>query len=118
LLVSPEDGRTASLYNSDPDYQRLAILMDAFNNVSGSTTPPEGATDGGPAGSLTASDAGITVTWLMHDISVWRVDRIYLTADGGPWIATQSSLDGGTVGDDELRGRLQGPVGAGALPVD
>jgi hypothetical protein len=32
------------------------------------------------------------VTWLIHDVEPWRVDRIYLGGDGGPWIATQEVL--------------------------
>jgi hypothetical protein len=34
------------------------------------------------------------VTWLIHDVTVWRVDRIYLGADHGPWIATQTDVSG------------------------
>jgi hypothetical protein len=30
----------------------------------------------------------------MHDVQVWRVDRIYVAAEGGPWISTQQSFDG------------------------
>ena len=29
------------------------------------------------------------MTWLIHDVTPWRVDRIYLDGDGAPWIATQ-----------------------------
>ena len=28
--------------------------------------------------------AGVTLTWLIHDVQVWRVDRVYLGAEGGP----------------------------------
>ena len=34
------------------------------------------------------------MTWLIHDVEPWRVDRIYLGADDGPWIATQEMLSG------------------------
>ena len=37
---------------------------------------------------------GVTVTWLIHDVEPWRVDRIYLAGDDGPWIATQEMLTG------------------------
>ena len=29
------------------------------------------------------------MTWLIHDVTPWRVDRVYLQGDGAPWIATQ-----------------------------
>ena len=41
------------------------------------------------------SGATVTVTWMIHDVEPWWVDRIYLGGDGGPWIATQEK-----VGDD------------------
>jgi len=34
------------------------------------------------------------VTWLIHDVSIWRVDRIYPDPPGGPWIASQTSFSG------------------------
>jgi hypothetical protein len=41
-------------------------------------------------------DAGhfVRATWLIHDMSVWRIDVIYPDAPGGPWIATSESYDG------------------------
>ncbi|WP_433168774.1 hypothetical protein [Kribbella sp. CA-247076] len=39
----------------------------------------------------------VRATWLIHDLSVWRVDIIYPDAPGGPWIATRSSTDGSTL---------------------
>jgi hypothetical protein len=47
------------------------------------------------------ADAGIEVhgigrfvraTWLIHDMSVWRVDIIYPDAPGGPWISTEEFM--------------------------
>ena len=37
----------------------------------------------------------IRATWLIHDMSVWRIDIIYPDAPGGPWIATTESLTTG-----------------------
>ena len=34
------------------------------------------------------------MAWLIHDVSIWRVDRIYPDAPGGPWIASQTSYSG------------------------
>jgi hypothetical protein len=36
----------------------------------------------------------IRATWLIHDMSIWRLDLIYPDAEGGPWVATFESLDG------------------------
>ncbi len=88
LLVSPDSGRTASLYATDPDYSVLAGLLGAA--VDGDV-PAEPSTADAEA---QASGAGVTVTWLIHDVQVWRVDRIYPQAAGGPWVATQVSAGG------------------------
>lgn len=82
LLVDPTTGESTSLYYSDDDYQALTALVgpdpgsDAAGQSEGTGSPHE-------------TGSGITVTWLIHDVSVWRVDRIHLDAEGGPWIATQ-----------------------------
>jgi hypothetical protein len=34
----------------------------------------------------------VRATWLIHDMSVWRVDIIYPDAPGGPWISTEEFL--------------------------
>ena len=96
LLVVPGTGQTASLYTSDADYAALAELVGTFE-APGST---------GTVGPTTPSPAfgtGVTLTWLMHDVWVWRVDRVYLDADGGPWISTQTATDGAsTITDSPL----------------
>ncbi|MGH8892467.1 MAG: hypothetical protein ACRDWY_04050 [Actinomycetes bacterium] len=93
LLVAPDTGATASLHTSDADYQTLAGLVGAFE-ASGLSGTVDKSGRGHEAG------AGVTVTWLIHDVQVWRVDRVYLDAEGGPWIATQTTLDeSGTIWD-------------------
>jgi hypothetical protein len=37
----------------------------------------------------------VRATWLIHDMTVWRLDIIYPDAPGGPWIATRESMSGG-----------------------
>jgi hypothetical protein len=90
LLVDPATGRTAALSTTDARYQRLSALVGADD--------PDGAGGGRPAGAPRGGDVGptggINVTWLVHDVQVWRVDRIYLAAPGGPWVASQSDLTG------------------------
>lgn len=87
LLVAPETGQTASLYTSDDDYQALARLVGAFDASPGETV--EGA-------SRSPSGRAVTITWLIHDVQVWRVDRVYPDAEGGPLVATQQALDAGS----------------------
>jgi hypothetical protein len=36
----------------------------------------------------------IRATWLIHDMTVWRLDLIYPDARGGPWIATSEDRTG------------------------
>jgi hypothetical protein len=82
LLVSPGDGRTASLYHSDPAYDQLAAAL-------GESPVAE---PGGPPWTSDPGTSQINVTWLIHDVSVWRVDRIVLDYKGATWIETNGSL--------------------------
>jgi hypothetical protein len=78
ILVSPGRQATASLYTTDEAYSRLDRLLGS-NPVADPAAPD---VTGGPG-----SDA-VNVTWLVHDVSVWRVDRIITDAPDGPWVAT------------------------------
>lgn len=78
LLVAP-DSNAVGLYNSDPEYEELSALVDSDDQVKSSGNDRYGPHAEGPF---------ITVTWMIHDVQVWRVDRIYYEADGGPWIYT------------------------------
>jgi hypothetical protein len=92
LLSVPGEGRTASLYYTDPAYDRLASLV----GVAGSGTND-------PAAKGHETGTAVTVTWLIHDVTPWRVDRIYLGGTDGPWIATQETLtDTGSIWDSPV----------------
>lgn len=85
LLVSAQHEQTASLYTTDQRYDRLLEALESDPD------PDPGALRGanvGPGGRQ------ITVTWLIHDTSIWRIDRVLLDAGGGPWIQTHISYDG------------------------
>jgi hypothetical protein len=85
LLVSPGRQATASLYNNDEAYARLERLLVPEPKAD----PAAPSLQGGPG-----SDA-INVTWLIHDVQIWRVDRIYTDATGGgPWVETLLLPDG------------------------
>ncbi|MDX3071915.1 hypothetical protein [Streptomyces sp. MI02-7b] len=80
MLVAPESGKAAAIYTTSPDYQTLDA---SIGREPAASAPP----------SLTDVEAGgqrqVTVTWLVHDVSVWRVDFVYPDAAGGPWIHTR-----------------------------
>jgi hypothetical protein len=78
LLVSPSRQATASLYVNDEAYDRLERLL--IQDPQPDSSAP--SVQGGPG-----SDA-INVTWLLHDVQIWRIDRIYTEASGGPWVET------------------------------
>lgn len=84
LLVSPSTGQTAAVYYSDPEYDALSTALGGYSPAADpdfAETPPGNSTY-------------ITVTWMIHDVSVWRIDRIFLgePADpAGPVIVTQVS---------------------------
>ena len=80
ILSVPGAGTTSSLYYTDPEYDELAGLVGVDQ--------PSGTFEGTESGAH-EHGAGVTITWLIHDVSPWRVDRVYLGGKGGPWIATQ-----------------------------
>lgn len=84
LLVAPAEGRAAALYTTDQDYGRLLRALGE-QPVADPKAPD---LHGGPG------TAAINVTWLVHDVSVWRVDRVFVDVAGGPWVLTSLSFDG------------------------
>jgi hypothetical protein len=94
LLVNPGTGRVAALYATDARYQRLSELLGA----SFGAPAAGGRSPGTGEGSSLVDSGGINVTWLIHDVQVWRVDRVYLD-DHGVMVASQSDLSGGPVFD-------------------
>ncbi|MEU6350069.1 hypothetical protein ABZ896_12150 [Streptomyces sp. NPDC047072] len=79
LVVSPESGETAALYYSDEKYSELQRWLDP------ATT---GMRDKPPEANLLAARQ-INVTWMAHDVSPWRLDRVFPMADGKEvWIHT------------------------------
>jgi len=83
LICVPGAGRTASLYYTDAEYAALAELV-AVDGDTGSDEDIVPEADG-PV---------ITVTWLIHDVTPWRLDQVQLDREGRVWIAT--NLDNGS----------------------
>jgi len=87
LLVDPGAGRAAALYHSSSDYQRLVDAINAYGSDLGSADRPASVSE-------TANDA-YRLTWLIHDMTIWRIDRVYPTADDGLWLQTVADESGG-----------------------
>jgi hypothetical protein len=106
LLANPQTGRVAALYHTDNAYDRLADAVGAFQSETGSTDKPAVVPDD-PSGE-------IRLTWLIHDMSIWRIDRVHTTTEDGIWVQTVVRTDGG--GDVfDLPGTWHRPVDAEAL---
>lgn len=90
LVVSPESKETAALYYSDEEYGELQHLLGEA--TSGTREEPPGLGVG--------SGRQINVTWLVHDVSPWRVDRVYPDAarGGEVWIHTANDVPQSTNG--------------------
>lgn len=67
LVTSPESGEAHALYYSDERYGTLQELLGP---------PDTGTRDKPPEADLTQARQ-INVTWLAHDISPWRIDRLF-----------------------------------------
>lgn len=105
LLANPQTGQVAALYHTDKSYDRLADAVGAFESETGSTTKP---------GTVTDDFTGeIRLTWLIHDMSIWRIDRVHATTEDGMWVQTVVSTDGGDVFDQP--GTWHRPVDPNAL---
>lgn len=105
LLVSPSTGRTASLYATNEEYTTLMSQLDAepaADPSRGMTTPYIGGDQ-------------IVVTWMIHDVQPWRVDRITLDRGGLPeWVHTTQSTGADPIAFDEA-GLWHRPADAAAL---
>ncbi len=105
LVVSPGSEEAAALYYDDAEYQQLERLLGSA--VTG--------TRGKPSEAELASARRFTVTWMVHDISPWRVDQIFSASESGEaWIHTAANLPRAVDGrwhraerPDELRALLE-----------
>ncbi|MCT7353943.1 hypothetical protein N4P33_17495 [Streptomyces sp. 15-116A] len=83
LLVSPGSQETAALYNDQKGYRELEQLLG----------PPGTGTRNKPPEANLAVSRLINVTWMLHDVTPWRVDRVYPAAkDEHVWIHTSGNL--------------------------
>lgn len=85
IIVSQSLGTTASLYVTDDDYGVLARALGE--------QPVAPTSDDAPTWQPNPGTPGITATWLVHDVQVWRVDHIQVGPDGEVWVHTKESFD-------------------------
>ncbi len=130
LLVSPQSAETAALYSTDKEYRELELLVGATDTDNAGTGTP-----GKPPAADLAGARQINVTWMVHDISPWRYDRVFPDSDSSAvWIHTISDVPGSGTGvwhraqrPPELRslldklgllGKPSAEGGPGILPED
>lgn len=92
LLVSPSTGRTASLYATNEAYTTLMtqLVVEPVAEPGRGATPPHVGGD------------QIVVTWMVHDVQPWRVDRITFDGDGLPeWVHTTQAMGAGPIEFDD-----------------
>jgi hypothetical protein len=90
LMTNPENGRASALHITNADYERLSA---AVGQATGEVEPPSGLSPGGEE---------VRLTWLIHDVQVWRIDRVHLTRQDGIWIETVEDLSGDRYVFDQL----------------
>jgi hypothetical protein len=84
LLSDPVSGRVGALYHTQADYQRLAEVVGAYKPDEGEINQPDAVHNG---------THEYRLTWLIHDMRVWRIDLLYETADG-LWINSKVDQTG------------------------
>jgi hypothetical protein len=91
IMVNPSTGRAAALHTTNPRYTQLVKAVGAYDPPGGSTARPASVSD--------CFECEIRFTWLIHDMQIWRIDRVHLTPDDGIWIQTLSDESGGDLFD-------------------
>jgi hypothetical protein len=92
LVVNPSAHRATGLYYTGAPYDELArAIGGGGDQPSGSPSDPASVDlDGQP---------GIRLTWMIHDVSAWRIDRIYITRSDGIWVNTVTDQGSGNLFD-------------------
>jgi hypothetical protein len=95
LISSSSTERATAIYHSHPSYN---VLDAALHNGKSVPAPAREQWN------------FITATWLIHDISIWRIDRIHLDAPGGPLVGTQDVGSGEPLPPGLTPGQTSGPT--------
>lgn len=103
LLVSPSTGRTEALHATNEAYTTLMSQLVV-----------EPVPAAGPGFEPGIGGDQVVVTWMVHDVQPWRVDRITFDDDGRPeWINTVQTMGAQLQFDDQ--GVWHRPTDAGVL---
>ncbi|MFF0010498.1 hypothetical protein [Streptomyces sp. NPDC005374] len=90
LVVSPESGETGSRYYSDEEFGELQRLLD----------PPGAGARTKPSEADLLAARQINVTWMLHDVSPWRLDEVFpLAGSDQVWIRTAGNVPESVNGD-------------------
>lgn len=84
-------GPTSVLLSAPPSVTAFGYEDAQYGELMSLTEPIAGKVSG-----THAVGRFVRATWLIHDMSVWRIDIIYPDAPGGPWVLTENLL--GTTG--------------------
>ncbi|WP_371527644.1 hypothetical protein OG302_17410 [Streptomyces sp. NBC_01283] len=95
LVVSPESGQSTALYVNDKEYGELERGLGRTGDMA------EGRREQPPGLTMSDESRQINVTWMLHDVRPWRVDRAYPVASGAKdgketkavWIHTTTDVE-------------------------
>jgi hypothetical protein len=77
IIVNPANGAAGALYFTDSDYE---LLIAALEPYGASVEHPPGPASG-------PGTAAINVSWLVHNVRIWRIDDIRLNGEH-VWVQT------------------------------
>ncbi len=79
MLITQPGESAGALYYTDEEYDDLVALLPD-GETRGKAEPPGGGVD-------------YNLTWLIHDVDIWRWDRVRVSSDGTAWVSTIFSND-------------------------
>lgn len=82
VLITQQGMAAGALYYDDAAYDALLELLPATETRG----KPESPGAGGDYYNL---------TWMIHDVMPWRLDRVHVARDGTAWVSTSLSADSG-----------------------
>ncbi|MFD3519501.1 hypothetical protein [Streptomyces sp. NPDC058653] len=95
LISSPESRETAALYHTDGEYEALSKELVARDMG----VLPEGQKKRPSSLDSATGSRQINVTWMIHDVMPWRLDRVYPSSDPSTvWIYTSTDVQAGESG--------------------
>lgn len=103
LVTNPALGRATGLVYSDTRYGDLERLLTDTTQID-STGFPDGN--------------WVVVTWLLHDITVWRTHQVLLDAPGGPVVVTTNPLEEATGSQGQTWSRVKDPAALKTVLTD